>query len=143
MNKNSAIVNFNKQPRATSVFRDYPKVFVRYKMDGCRYCVESQPEWDALMNKIKNEYSVPDGVDIVEIKSNVVARLGLNANDVPSGFPSYAIVEDGVAKKLDPPISAFEGIMRNNGIIVKKGGTRRRRRRRRTRRAHRFFTGFR
>ena len=126
-----------------SLFKSVRKVFVRYRMDMCKYCVESQPDWDALMEKIKMEYTVPHDVDIVEINSNDVDDLGLKKPDVPTGFPSYAIVEDGVAKKLDPPISAFEGIMRNNGIIVKKGGTRRKRRRRRTRRAHRFFTGFR
>jgi len=127
------IRNFRKRPRPLSLFKRDRKVFVRYRMDGCPYCVDSQPEWDALMTKIKNGYTVPPGMDIVEINSNVAEKLGLNANDVATGYPSYAIVENGgkTVTKVDPPISAFEGTMRNRGIIVKRGGRKRTRRYRR------------
>jgi hypothetical protein len=134
------IVNFKKQSRPLSLFKTDKKVFVRYRMDGCKYCIESQAEWDALMKKINTEYTVPLGIDIVEVNSNVAEKLGLKDEDVAAGYPSYAIVENGgrTVKKLEPPISAFEAVMRTNGIIVKRGGrTRRTRKRRRTRRYRR------
>jgi hypothetical protein len=131
------IVNFKKQHRPVSLFKTDRKVFVRYRMDGCRYCVESQGEWDALMTKIKRKYTVPGDMDIVEVNSNVATKLGLKGEHVPTGYPSYAIVENGgkTVKKLEPPISAFEGVMRTNGII--KGRTTRRNRTRRRRRVAR------
>jgi hypothetical protein len=134
------IVNFKKEHRPLSLFKTDEKVFVRYRMDECPYCVESQPEWDALMETIEKKYTVPPGIDIVEINSKVAEKLGLKDEHVATGYPSYAIVENGGAtvKKVEPPISAFEDIMRSNGIITKKGGrTRQRRKRRRTRRYRR------
>lgn len=129
------IVNFKKQHRPVSLFKTDRKVFVRYRMDGCRYCVESQGEWDALMKKIKKKYTVPNDMDIVEINSNVAKQLGLKGEHVPTGYPSYAIVENGgkTVKKLEPPISAFEKIMCKEGI-TKRGRTRRKMARTRTRR---------
>ena len=132
------IVNFKKQHRPVSLFKTDRKVFVRYKMDGCRYCVESQGEWDDLLEKVKKKYIVPDDMDIVEINSNVAKQLGLKGEHVPTGYPSYAIVENGgmTVKKLNPPISSFEKIMHKEGI-TKSRPTRKRQRRKPTRRRRR------
>jgi hypothetical protein len=119
------------------LFKTDRKVFVRYKMDGCRFCVESQDEWNALMNKIKKKYTVPADMDIVEINSTVAKQLGLKAEHVPTGYPSYAVVGNGgmTVKNIKPPISAFENMMHKEGLIKRRTTKRKRSTKRHTRAA--------
>ena len=71
-----------------------PCAFVRFKMNTCTYCINSQGEWDKACNAVKNKYPAND-VGMVEIESEFgnlykfVDENGLPFN--VSGYPTHAM----------------------------------------------------
>ena len=79
-------------------------IVVRFKMDGCVHCVNSQPKWDKLITDIKNSYDVQPQLLMLEINSNVaddfIQQHGIvsenNEPYVVSGYPEHAFIDNGV-----------------------------------------------
>lgn len=129
-------------------------VVVRFKMDGCVHCVNSQPKWDKLMSDINESYDVEPHTIMLEIDSNVVDdflqhhRITSEDNQpyAVSGYPTHAFITDNVSYPSNTDVdttmnSILHQLVKNKDIkksvhkkkSVKKGGYKRRKQTRRYR----------
>ena len=126
-------------------------VVVRFKMDGCVHCVNSQPKWDNLITDIKKSYDVQPHLLMLEIDSNVaddfIQQHGIVSEDnqpyAVSGYPEHAFIDNGVCHPSNSDAdttmnSIMKQLVKNKDIKkvkkiktkAKKGGRRTRRRNR-------------
>jgi hypothetical protein len=78
-------------------------VVVRFKMENCIHCINSQPNWDNMIDKINSSYQLSPNTLISEIDSTVadefVSRNNCTTEDntpyVVSGYPEHVIIENG------------------------------------------------
>ena len=74
-------------------------VFVRFKMNGCVHCVNSQPEWDKACTRIENKYHNPN-VGMVEIERLFENQYNfLNQDGTPfssSGYPEHVLFSNKI-----------------------------------------------
>jgi len=127
-------------------------VVVRFKMDGCVHCVNSQPKWDKLMTNIDESYDVEPDTIMLEIDSNVaddfLKHHKITSEDnqpyTVSGYPEHAFIDNGVCHPSNSDIdttmnSILHQLVKNKDIkksvkknkTKKKGGRRSKRRRNR------------
>jgi hypothetical protein len=127
-------------------------VVVRFKMDGCVHCVNSQPKWDKLMTNIDESYDVEPDTIMLEIDSNVaddfLKHHNITSEDnqpyTVSGYPEHAFIDNGVCHPSNSDIdttmnSILHQLVKNKDIkksvkknkTKKKGGRRSKRRRNR------------
>jgi len=93
--------NFTKQHRNL----ENKLVVVRFKMNGCVHCVNSQPKWDSMIDTIDTSYHVQPNTLFLEIDSNVADNFiqqhnVITENKQPysvNGFPEHAIITKGVS----------------------------------------------
>jgi hypothetical protein len=79
-------------------------MLVRFKMDGCVHCVNSQPIWNHMIHTINRRYRLAPHTMIGEVDSNVadpfVERHAIqNEYNQPysvQGFPEHTIIVNGV-----------------------------------------------
>jgi hypothetical protein len=69
------------------------KLFCRFKMDGCGYCVDSQEAWDDVCKKVEGVLN-PECV-IGEIESKLLPFFKMRDGFKPDGFPTHAVFKDG------------------------------------------------
>ena len=74
-------------------------VFVRYKMNGCSHCINSQPEWDKACDRIKNNYNKNRNLGMIEIESSFEHLFDFLDEDgtryTSSGYPEHVIFING------------------------------------------------
>jgi hypothetical protein len=72
-------------------------ILVRFKMNGCSWCVSSQPEWDSMVKDVKGQLSKEDAIAEVEsefvdhFKDFVEKTRGESMPPV-QGFPSVMVI---------------------------------------------------
>jgi hypothetical protein len=83
-----------------------PALFVRFKSNKCPHCIDSQPEWNSMVNLLKG-YTLNPGCVVGEIESALTNAF--NATDfsgepfnVP-GFPTYEFFRNGTRLELNQP----------------------------------------
>ena len=84
---------------------------VRFKMDGCVHCVNSQPIWDNMINHIHRTYRLAPQTMIGEIDSNVAdpfmqrhtVQNEYNQPYAVEGFPEHTIIVNGVGVSGSTP----------------------------------------
>ena len=80
-------------------------VIVRFKMNGCVHCVNSQPIWDNTTNHLKKVYSLSPNTIIAQIDSKLAEEFinhhHLVTKDnqpyVTNGFPEHVVIINGKA----------------------------------------------
>ena len=74
-------------------------VFVRFKMNGCTHCINSQPEWDKACKRIENKYYNPN-VAMVEIERLFENQYNFfNQDGTPfssSGYPEHVLFRNKI-----------------------------------------------
>jgi thiol-disulfide isomerase/thioredoxin len=107
-----------------------PNTIIFFYMDGCRYCIKSEPYWNELKKKYGKDFKCYK-VESKDVDSSLKEILGL------TGFPHFLINKNG--KKINSSGSKESLKDLEEGLQLRKssGGTRRRqlfgRRRRSTR----------
>ena len=73
-------------------------ILVRFKMNGCSWCVSSQPEWDSMVKEVKGQLSPQDA--IAEVESEFVDHFKefiekTRGEPMPpfQGFPSVMVIQ--------------------------------------------------
>jgi hypothetical protein len=80
------------------------RMLVRFKMDGCHHCVESQDDWDNLCEQATHKLT-PEST-IAEIDSDFTDDFLNELNPMTEegsplkvqGYPTYIVIVDGMAK---------------------------------------------
>jgi hypothetical protein len=79
-------------------------ILVRFKMNGCSWCVSSQPDWDSMVKEVKGQLAPQDAIAEVEsefvdhFKDFVEKTRGESMPPV-QGFPSVMIIHShGISK---------------------------------------------
>ena len=74
--------------------------YVRFKMNGCPACIDSQKGWDDMTRTIFNEYRNDPSKVITEIETEFLNDFKAKHKDgtefTVSTFPHYAYFKDGV-----------------------------------------------
>jgi thiol-disulfide isomerase/thioredoxin len=96
-----------------------PNTIVFFYMDGCPYCIKSEPYWNELKKKYGKDFKCYK-VESKDVDSNLKEILGL------SGFPHFLINKNG--KKINSSGSKDSLKELEEGLQLSKssGGTRRR-----------------
>jgi len=119
-----------------------PYLFVRFKRDSCPHCIDSQPGWNDLAEKLKT-HKLKNGYVVGEIEAEgdlMDAFKAMDSNGGPfsvGGVPAYEFFEKGIKKGTPSPGRDAASLFRaleEHGFIEKKGGSRRKRKKRGTRR---------
>ena len=130
-----------------------PALFVRFKSNQCGHCIDSQPEWDSMVNLLKG-YTLNAGCVVGEIESALAdAFKATNFSGEPfnvMGVPAYEFFRNGTRLEMQQPerdASSLLKVLESQGFIKgksnktkrstkknKKGGYRKSRRNRRQRR---------
>jgi len=112
-------------------------MLLRFKMDGCHYCKESQDDWDNLCEQAKPKLT-PEST-IAEIDSDFTDDFLNELNPMTEegtplkvqGYPTYIVIVDGTAKTHDGrKTDELMETLINHQMIHQEGGRRRSRRRR-------------
>jgi hypothetical protein len=79
-------------------------ILVRFKMNGCSWCVSSQPDWDSMVKEVKGQLAPQDAIAEVEsefvdhFKDFVEKTRGESMPPI-QGFPSVMIIHShGISK---------------------------------------------
>lgn len=117
------------------------KVFLRFKMEGCPWCVDSEPAWKQMCTKVDDQLS-PNSL-IAEMTDDVMPQMQnmMNLDFFPQSFPSHVIFING-KRQTEETDRSLEGLMqtlqkygmlnqeRNLArVLTQRGGWRRRSRR--------------
>ena len=103
-----------------------PALFVRFKSNRCPHCIDSQPEWDSMINLLEG-YTLNPGCVVGEIESALAdAFKATDSSGEPfnvNGFPAYEFFRKGTRLELEQPerdaaslLKALEG----QGFIQRK-----------------------
>jgi hypothetical protein len=118
------------------------KILMRFVMDGCQFCTNSQQDWDSMCSTVNNRFKItPDNV-ISQIDSAFANELInthqiMDTNNSPysvSGFPDYVVVVNGVAiphEKRDT--NSLIDTLISNRMIVSKFKSKRKKKRKQKR----------
>lgn len=71
-----------------------PNVIIFFFMDGCPYCIKTDPFWEELKKKYKNKFQYFK-IESQDVDDNLKNDLGIN------GFPHFIIKKNG--KELRSP----------------------------------------
>ncbi len=93
-------------------------------MEGCYYCEKSKPAWKSLCKKVKSHHKLTEGHVLCEVDSADVQSVGLPKAKVPTAFPTYLMIKDGIINELKQDIETFLKLMLDNGMIVPRRLTR-------------------
>ena len=109
------------------------KLFCRFKMDGCGYCVDSQEAWDDMCKKVEGVLN-PDCM-IGEIESKLLPFFKMHDNFKPDGFPTHAIFKDGkhIENIHDRSVKGLMRTLKKHKFIGNKNKVKSRNNRRSTR----------
>lgn len=73
-------------------------ILVRFKMNGCSWCVSSQPDWDSMVKEVKGQLAPQDA--IAEVESEFVDHFRdfiqqTRGEPLPpiKGFPSVVMIK--------------------------------------------------
>jgi len=88
------------------------KVFLRFKMEGCPWCVDSEPAWEKMCTKVDDHLS-PDSL-IAEMKDNVMPQMQnvMNLDYFPETFPSHVIFING-KRQTEESDRSLEGLVQS------------------------------
>ena len=123
------------------------KILMRFVMDGCHFCTETQQDWDSMCSTVNNRFKItPDNV-ISQIDSSfaneLIATHGiLDTNNSPysvAGFPDYVVVVNGVAiphEKRDT--NSLMDTLISNRMIVAKSKSKRKKRKQKQKRSRKL-----
>jgi hypothetical protein len=95
---------------------------VRFKMEGCVHCVNSQPVWNNMIHHIHRNYRLAPHTMIGEVDSNVadsfVQRHSIQTenNQLYSieGYPEHVIVVNGVGVSGNTPDVPMANLLINH-----------------------------
>jgi hypothetical protein len=113
------------------------KILMRFVMDGCHFCVDSQPEWDSMITTVKKRFKITPNNVISQIDSafadEIISKNKIRAQDnTPysiNGYPDYVVVINGVAtphEKRDH-VSLITTLLSNKMIVSKQKSKRKKR----------------
>ena len=116
------------------------RMLLRFKMDGCHHCEESQDDWDKMCSQATNKLT-PEST-IAEIDSEFTDDFLNKMNPMDKsgepvevqGYPSYIVIVNGTATPHDgrKAKELMNALVRHK-MIKKMGGRKTRRRTRRFR----------
>ena len=86
------------------------KVFLRFKMEGCPWCVDSEPAWKQMCSKVEDHLS-PNSL-IAEMKDDVMPQMQsmMNLDFFPTSFPSHVIFING-KRQTEEADRSLEGLI--------------------------------
>jgi hypothetical protein len=112
------------------------KILMRFVMEGCHFCVDSQPEWDSMIHTVKKRFKITPNTVISQIDSafsdEILSKHKIRAQDQTpysiNGYPDYVVVMHGVAtphEKRDQT-SLIDALLSNKMIVPKQKSKRKR-----------------
>lgn len=89
---------------------DAEKVFLRFKMKGCPWCVDSEPAWKQMCSKVDDQLT-PNSL-IAEITNDVMPQMQgmMNLDYFPESFPSHVIFING-KRQTEEADRSLEGLV--------------------------------
>jgi hypothetical protein len=115
------------------------KILMRFVMDGCHFCTDTQKDWDSMCSTVKKRFKItPDNV-ISQIDSAFAQELIsthriTDINNSPysiSGYPDYIVVVNGVAMPHEHrDTGSLLNTLISNRMIVAKSKSRRKKQKR-------------
>ena len=103
-------------------------VIVRFKMNGCIHCVNSQPIWDNTTNHLKKMYSLSPNTILAQIDSslaeNFIQHHHLVTRDnqpySTNGFPEHVVIINGKAISQGTDVPTIPQLLKEKYIKKKK-----------------------
>ena len=117
------------------------KILMRFVMDGCHFCEESQSDWDSMITTVKNRFKINPGNVISQIDSafaeDVVSKIKTQDNMPYSvqGYPDYVVVMNGVATPHEErdTKSLMNTLLSNKMIVPQQKSKHKKKRKQKTR----------
>ena len=115
-------------------------VIVRFKMNGCVHCVNSQPIWDNTTNHLKNLYSLSPNTFLAQIDSSLAEDFIrhhdlVTKNNQPyitNGYPEHVIIINGKATSYGPIVPTIPQLLKQKHVYKKSKSNKRKNRRNKT-----------
>ena len=102
-------------------------ILVRFKMNGCSWCVSSQPDWDSMVKEVKGRLAPEDAIAEVEsefvdhFKDFVEKTRGESMPPI-QGFPSVLIIHShGISKHEGRDKDSYLKVLEKHKSISKPG----------------------
>jgi hypothetical protein len=105
------------------------QILMRFVMDGCHFCEESQPDWDSMISTVKKRFKITPNNVITQIDSafsdDVIRQHNITQNNIPysvQGYPDYIVIVNGDARPHEKrdKASLISTLLSNKMIVSKQ-----------------------